>query len=158
MSARGCIFVLEGLDRAGKTTQATMLAQHLRSSFKVRSTARWTPGCKRSQYKRELDVPIPSHCSSTWVCRLGLQYSRFASLQAKVKEIKFPDRTTQMGQIINKYLVDEIDMEDHAIHLLFSANRWECKCASMTLTVLQPSLDHSGLRVRRICCCTRACQ
>lgn len=31
-SARGCLFVIEGLDRAGKSTQAKLLAQHLRKT------------------------------------------------------------------------------------------------------------------------------
>lgn len=38
---------------------------------------------------------------------------------------KFPDRTTSTGKLINEYLTNKIDMEDHVIHLLFSANRWE---------------------------------
>jgi dTMP kinase len=35
------------------------------------------------------------------------------------------DRTTPIGAVINKYLAKEIEMDDRAIHLLFSANRWE---------------------------------
>ncbi len=35
------------------------------------------------------------------------------------------DRQTPIGQIIDQYLKGETDLEDHAIHLLFSANRWE---------------------------------
>jgi dTMP kinase len=27
--------------------------------------------------------------------------------------------------MINEYLRSEVEMEDHVIHLLFSANRWE---------------------------------
>nr|XP_053644340.1 thymidylate kinase-like isoform X1 [Cherax quadricarinatus] len=37
----------------------------------------------------------------------------------------FPDRSTQIGGIINNYLKCGTELEDHAIHLLFSANRWE---------------------------------
>ena len=37
----------------------------------------------------------------------------------------FADRTTAIGGIINKYLECSTEIEDHAIHLLFSANRWE---------------------------------
>lgn len=37
----------------------------------------------------------------------------------------FPDRSTVLGQVINRYLKGEMEMDDHAIHLLFSANRWE---------------------------------
>lgn len=40
--------------------------------------------------------------------------------------IKFPDRTTGIGGLINTYLTDEaFALPDQAIHLLFSANRWE---------------------------------
>ncbi|KAG7263320.1 hypothetical protein CRUP_002212, partial [Coryphaenoides rupestris] len=37
----------------------------------------------------------------------------------------FPDRTTTIGQLISSYLESKSDLEDHTIHLLFSANRWE---------------------------------
>lgn len=30
-----------------------------------------------------------------------------------------------MGSLINKYLTKEIELDDRAVHLLFSANRWE---------------------------------
>ncbi|KAI8980274.1 thymidylate kinase-like protein [Pilobolus umbonatus] len=39
--------------------------------------------------------------------------------------IKFPDRTTQTGKMIDSYLQQKSELDDHAIHLLFSANRWE---------------------------------
>ncbi|ODV84628.1 hypothetical protein CANARDRAFT_8609 [[Candida] arabinofermentans NRRL YB-2248] len=40
--------------------------------------------------------------------------------------IKFPDRTTQIGKLIDQYLTDKsFELSDHAAHLLFSANRWE---------------------------------
>ncbi|ORE01091.1 thymidylate kinase with Fltmp and Appnhp [Rhizopus microsporus var. microsporus] len=39
--------------------------------------------------------------------------------------VKFPDRTTQTGKMIDSYLRQKSDLDDHAIHLLFSANRWE---------------------------------
>jgi len=37
----------------------------------------------------------------------------------------FTDRSTPVGQLINDYLTKNIDLTDNAIHLLFSANRWE---------------------------------
>lgn len=43
----------------------------------------------------------------------------------KVEHMRFPNRTTVIGQMINKYLSGATNQEDHAIHLLFSANRWE---------------------------------
>jgi dTMP kinase len=41
--------------------------------------------------------------------------------------MRFPDRTTAIGQMINAYLAEGKDMDDRAVHLLFSANRWEAK-------------------------------
>lgn len=41
------------------------------------------------------------------------------------KLLKFPDRTTHIGQMINAYLTSNTELSDHVIHLLFSANRWE---------------------------------
>jgi len=44
----------------------------------------------------------------------------------KAKLMRFPDRTTNIGKLINSYLTDkDNNLEDHAVHLLFSANRWE---------------------------------
>lgn len=42
---------------------------------------------------------------------------------------RYPDRTTAMGQMINSYLQSKCEMDDGAIHLLFSANRWEKRAA-----------------------------
>ncbi|KAL6154611.1 Thymidylate kinase [Exserohilum turcicum] len=42
-----------------------------------------------------------------------------------VRHVRFPDRTTPIGQMINSYLSGQSEQEDHVIHLLFSANRWE---------------------------------
>ncbi|WVF70842.1 thymidylate kinase [Kwoniella sp. CBS 6097] len=47
----------------------------------------------------------------------------------KARLQKFPDRTTAIGQMIDAYLRSKADMDDRAIHLLFSANRWECAAA-----------------------------
>ncbi|XP_031403361.1 thymidylate kinase-like isoform X4 [Punica granatum] len=40
---------------------------------------------------------------------------------------RFPDRTTSVGKMISSYLSNESQLDDHTIHLLFSANRWEKK-------------------------------
>ncbi|RKF57107.1 Thymidylate kinase [Erysiphe neolycopersici] len=74
---RGALIVIEGLDRAGKTTQV----------------------------KRVCD--------------------KLYLLGHNVKTLRFPDRTTSIGLMINNYLQTSTDMDDHTIHLLFSANRWE---------------------------------
>ena len=40
--------------------------------------------------------------------------------------LKFPDRTTEIGKMINSYLTNSsVKMDDRCLHLLFSANRWE---------------------------------
>ena len=39
--------------------------------------------------------------------------------------MRFPDRTTSIGSVINSYLSCKKELDDHVVHLLFSANRWE---------------------------------
>jgi dTMP kinase len=78
MTPRGALIVVEGLDRAGKSTQVERLCNNLRTS---------------------------GH---------------------PVQNMRFPDRSTAIGQSINAYLQSSSDLTDHVIHLLFSANRWEC--------------------------------
>ncbi|KAF9038142.1 thymidylate kinase-like protein [Panaeolus papilionaceus] len=51
--------------------------------------------------------------------------SRLQQSGKNVQLIKFPDRTTPIGQMIDAYLRSTSELDDHAIHLLFSANRWE---------------------------------
>ncbi|KAG1724507.1 thymidylate kinase [Suillus paluster] len=80
-SKRGAFIVIEGLDRSGKSTQASLLHERLQDSQ---------------------DGTIP-----------------------KVVLLKFPDRTTAIGKMIDAYLRSESELDDRAIHLLFSANRWE---------------------------------
>lgn len=43
----------------------------------------------------------------------------------KTKAMRFPDRTTTIGKMIDSYLGNKCEIEDHSVHLLFSANRWE---------------------------------
>ncbi|KAJ0417724.1 thymidylate kinase-domain-containing protein [Aspergillus carlsbadensis] len=74
---RGALIVVEGLDRAGKSSQCESL-------------------------------------------RNFLQQERHS-----VKYIRFPDRTTSIGKMIDGYLRGQSQLDDHSIHLLFSANRWE---------------------------------
>ncbi|KAF1385947.1 hypothetical protein PFLUV_G00113050 [Perca fluviatilis] len=74
---RGALIVLEGVDKAGKTTQCKKLVQALQQSGRP------------------------------------------------VEMMRFPDRTTTIGQLISAYLEKKSDLEDHTVHLLFSANRWE---------------------------------
>ncbi|KAL8669536.1 MAG: hypothetical protein Q9168_005880 [Polycauliona sp. 1 TL-2023] len=76
-SRRGALIVIEGLDRAGKSTQCEKLVQYLEKEGR------------------------------------------------SVKHMRFPNRSTPIGKSIDSYLRGETQQEDHVIHLLFSANRWE---------------------------------
>nr|XP_029117867.1 thymidylate kinase isoform X2 [Elaeis guineensis]XP_029117868.1 thymidylate kinase isoform X2 [Elaeis guineensis] len=57
------------------------------------------------------------------------QCSRLVShLEGKgisVEAWRFPDRRTNIGTMISSYLANESQLDDQAVHLLFSANRWE---------------------------------
>ncbi|KAG7088606.1 hypothetical protein E1B28_012580 [Marasmius oreades] len=55
----------------------------------------------------------------------SLLRSRLEQSGHHVALLKFPDRTTPIGTLIDSYLRSQSDLDDHAIHLLFSANRWE---------------------------------
>jgi dTMP kinase len=39
--------------------------------------------------------------------------------------IRFPERSTTIGNLIDSYLKSASNLNDQSIHLLFSANRWE---------------------------------
>ncbi|KAL1956825.1 hypothetical protein VTO42DRAFT_6775 [Malbranchea cinnamomea] len=98
---RGALIVIEGLDRAGKTTQCATLLQ-------------------------------------------GLQ-----DRGHNVKFIRFPDRSTPTGKLIDSYLRGNTHQDDHAIHLLFSANRWEAagqirEDISKGITVIVDRYSYSG--------------
>ncbi|KAL4066092.1 thymidylate kinase-domain-containing protein [Scleroderma yunnanense] len=54
----------------------------------------------------------------------AILHSRLQSSAGAVL-MKFPDRTTAIGKMIDAYLRSQSELDDHAIHLLFSANRWE---------------------------------
>jgi len=40
--------------------------------------------------------------------------------------LRFPDRTTAIGAMLDAYLRQSTELDDRAVHLLFAANRWEC--------------------------------
>jgi dTMP kinase len=49
----------------------------------------------------------------------------FRMLQRRALSLNLLDRTTAIGQMIDSYLRSSSELDDRAIHLLFSANRWE---------------------------------
>ena len=76
-----------------------------------------------------------------WLCEHGI----------KSELLKFPDRSTPIGVIIDQYLRDgSKKLPDQAIHLLFSANRWELKeridaLLSAGVSVLCDRYAYSGI-------------
>jgi len=78
MMKRGALIVLEGCDKAGKSTHSKLLVEALNHT----------------------------HGKTTHL-------------------MNFPDRTTEIGKMLDAYLKCQKDVKDEAIHLLFSANRWE---------------------------------
>jgi dTMP kinase len=62
-------------------------------------------------------------CGKTTQC--GLLLKHLVSLGVAAVAMRFPDRTTLVGQLIDGYLASTENLDDRAVHLLFSANRWE---------------------------------
>lgn len=62
-------------------------------------------------------------CGKTTQCSLLVKH--LISLSIAAVAFRFPDRTTSVGEVIDGYLRSGKDIDDHAVHLLFSANRWE---------------------------------
>lgn len=54
-----------------------------------------------------------------------LLYERLVKDGVKAKLIRFPDRTTPVGQLINGALSGASQPPAQVLHLLFAANRWE---------------------------------
>ncbi|CAE6449222.1 unnamed protein product [Rhizoctonia solani] len=76
--------------------------------------------------------------------------SRIEGEGKPVKAIKFPDRTTEIGKLIDAYLQSKAEVDDHTIHLLFSANRWELASSIKSLlesgtTIVCDRYAYSGL-------------
>jgi len=57
---------------------------------------------------------------------------RPSSSQVPAEMWRFPDRTTSSGAVIDAYLRSGAALDDGAIHLLFSANRWEKRAALLS--------------------------
>lgn len=82
--------------------------------------------------------------------QVKLLEQRFVEEGRPVKVMRFPDRSTPIGQMIDAYLKSDVEMDDHVIHLLFSANRWEAVTQIQTLlasgtTILCDRYYHSGI-------------
>ena len=54
-----------------------------------------------------------------------LLFSTVAQLYVFLNVVSLIERKTVIGELIGEYLTKKKEMDDHAAHLLFSANRWE---------------------------------
>lgn len=84
---------------------------------------------------------------STQTTRLVAALHR-RNIKAKLR--RFPDRTTATGKLIDAYLRSGVDLDDRAVHLLFSANRWEAARAMRAdleagVTLVVDRYAHSGV-------------
>ncbi|KAG8163601.1 hypothetical protein KVR01_006898 [Diaporthe batatas] len=82
--------------------------------------------------------------------QVKLLETRLAGAGRKVQLMRFPDRTTPTGQIINQYLSSAASLPDQSIHLLFTANRWEAapsitSLLSQGVTVVCDRYYYSGM-------------
>ena len=64
--------------------------------------------------------------------------------------IKFPNRETTTGKLLNEYLNSKLTVDDRSLHLLFAANRWEeaqriNRLISHGVTVIADRFSYSGI-------------
>lgn len=83
-------------------------------------------------------------------CGKSTQAQLLHAALAGSKLVRFPDRTTPIGKVIDEYLNHRIELNDQAIHLLFSANRWEVsdsiiKALKEGTTVIVDRYVYSGI-------------
>ena len=78
-----------------------------------------------------LALQILLRCSSMFDCYLTatLLHTLLLYVQVDAELWRFPDRTTAIGRMIDAYLTCKAEADDATMHLLFSANRWEKRCA-----------------------------
>lgn len=134
---RGALIVLEGVDKAGKTTQCNRLVQALQQSGRPAEMMRF-PG--KTWVRLPLRVflrPAAGFMRALHRCdwsRFHAQINCVIALNRQRRATVTPppcvvfigaDRSTTIGKLISSYLENKSDLEDHTVHLLFTANRWE---------------------------------
>ncbi|XP_075222735.1 thymidylate kinase [Lycorma delicatula] len=62
-------------------------------------------------------------CGKTTQCKRIVAALREKAIPSEF--LAFPDRGTVTGKVINDYLLKKEELSDQAVHLLFTANRWE---------------------------------
>lgn len=89
------------------------------------------------------------HCGKTTQAKLLADALAQQVPAVPVRSMHFPDRDTEIGKMINSYLQSSSHLEDHAVHLLFSANRWEKRVEILSAlyagdTIICDRYAHSG--------------
>ncbi|KNE58797.1 thymidylate kinase [Allomyces macrogynus ATCC 38327] len=82
--------------------------------------------------------------------RVALLAQALANLGHPTKTLKFPDRTTATGRVLNQYLTNAVEVDDKAIHLLFAQNRREAEPSMRALlqsgtTLIADRYAYSGV-------------
>lgn len=95
MQTRGFLICFEGMDRAGKSTQAGRLKDYLNGMKNGRSTS---------------IIRFPG---------------RFINFSVANGFLNYKERSTAIGKIIDGYLQGSLKLADEVVHMLFSTNRWE---------------------------------
>ncbi|XP_022197194.2 thymidylate kinase-like [Nilaparvata lugens] len=62
-------------------------------------------------------------CGKTTQCKRIVEYLKSTGISCEY--MNFPDRSLITGKAINDYLLKKTELPDKAVHMLFSANRWE---------------------------------
>ncbi|GFP87326.1 thymidylate kinase [Phtheirospermum japonicum] len=106
----------------------------VRQSLSSRCNLAYRPKCSSRQIHMASSDKIDSRgalvvlegldrCGKTSQC--GRLHSYLEESGHAVELWRFPDRNTGVGQMISSYLANQTNLDDRAIHLLFSANRLE---------------------------------
>lgn len=84
-----------------------------------------TGGTTKNELKRGAFILLEGvdRCGKTTQCKILMQH--LLTLSVAAVAMRFPERSTNVGQLIDGYLASGKDLDDRAVHLLFSANRWE---------------------------------
>ena len=120
---------MEGVDRAGKSTQAKKLKSWIQTMhaerYATRTEKRAVSGGSESAAMEEEEEKKKKKKKQNTTTTNGDERTK----HPHVEVWRFPDRTTAVGKCIDAYLRGEDGhngpLSDATVHLLFSANRWE---------------------------------
>ncbi|KAF5198217.1 Thymidylate kinase [Thalictrum thalictroides] len=118
-----CSFTISKALRAGFATQNSLKFQSKFAS-KIYS-AQIQMDNRQSHESRGALIVLEGLDRSGKTSQSNKLLSFLEGLGFSVESWRFPDRNTCVGGMISSYLANKSQLDDHTIHLLFSANRWE---------------------------------